>query len=246
MPSLGVEAQASGPLASRVLGTFTRSPRAVALAGGRAPGVPRSWHRVTFGGVSVAVPAIWPVRARDGRGRFLCAPTAQGDRRGNAEPEAGRSSSSIPARHRSRLHARLRSWPSPPSSTSRWSRQRTARHRPRPHRTALRRHLLQPVHLRRPGSGSVRQTMPASTESSSSGSIRRAGKTGRRRHRRGRERGDGAHDPLLPPAGLTVSRSRPGAGQAACPAVHSRKASSGRAFMTRSTVTPDRAACSQP
>ena len=62
VPSLGAEAQASGPLASRVLGTFTRSPRAVALAGGRAPGVPRSWHRVTFGGLSVAVPATWPVQ----------------------------------------------------------------------------------------------------------------------------------------------------------------------------------------
>jgi hypothetical protein len=62
VPSLGAEAQANGPLASRVLGTLIRSPRAVALAGGRAPLVPRSWHRVTFGGLSVAVPATWPVQ----------------------------------------------------------------------------------------------------------------------------------------------------------------------------------------
>jgi hypothetical protein len=62
VPSLGVEVQASGPLASRVVGTLTRSPRAVALAGGRAPRVPRSWHRVTFGGLSVAVPVTWPVQ----------------------------------------------------------------------------------------------------------------------------------------------------------------------------------------
>ena len=62
VPSLGVEVQASGPLASRVLGTLTRSPRGVVLAGGRTPRVPRSWHRVTFGGLSVAVPATWPVQ----------------------------------------------------------------------------------------------------------------------------------------------------------------------------------------
>jgi hypothetical protein len=62
VPSLGVEVQASGPLASPFLLTLTRSPRAVALAGGQAPHLPRSWHRVTFGGLSVAVPATWPVQ----------------------------------------------------------------------------------------------------------------------------------------------------------------------------------------
>jgi hypothetical protein len=61
VPSLGVEVQASGPLASRVLGTLTRSPRAVALAGGGTPRAPRSWRRVTFGGLSAAVPSNWTV-----------------------------------------------------------------------------------------------------------------------------------------------------------------------------------------
>ncbi len=62
VPSLGAEVQASGSQASIILGTLTPSPRTVALAGGRAPRVPGSWRRVTFGGLSVAVPASWPVQ----------------------------------------------------------------------------------------------------------------------------------------------------------------------------------------
>ena len=61
VPSLGVEVQANGPLATKILGTLSRSARAVALAGGRAPRVPRSWRRITDGGLRVRVPAAWPV-----------------------------------------------------------------------------------------------------------------------------------------------------------------------------------------
>lgn len=62
VPALGVEVQASGPETSAILGTLTTSPRMVALAGGPTPPVPGSWHRVAFGGLSVAVPAPWPVQ----------------------------------------------------------------------------------------------------------------------------------------------------------------------------------------
>jgi hypothetical protein len=62
VPSLGAEVQASGPEASAILGTLTTSPRTVALSGGHAPPVPGSWRRVTFGGLSVAVPTSWPVQ----------------------------------------------------------------------------------------------------------------------------------------------------------------------------------------
>ncbi len=65
VPSLGVEMRANGPLASRILRTLSRSPRAVALAQGRAPRVPRSWRRISFGGLRASVPAQWPVRDLD-------------------------------------------------------------------------------------------------------------------------------------------------------------------------------------
>jgi len=60
-PSLSVEVSASGPLAHRILATFTRSPRAVALAPGPAPSIPAGWHTVTFQGLSFSVPSSWPV-----------------------------------------------------------------------------------------------------------------------------------------------------------------------------------------
>lgn len=61
IPSLATLASAKGPLAERVLHTLSVSPRYVALASGPVPSIPSSWHRVTYGGVSVAVPADWPV-----------------------------------------------------------------------------------------------------------------------------------------------------------------------------------------
>lgn len=62
VPSLGVQITADGPMASKVLATLTRSPRAVALAAGPAPPVPSSWRRVTWAHISVAVPPAWPVQ----------------------------------------------------------------------------------------------------------------------------------------------------------------------------------------
>ncbi len=58
-PSLLIQVSASGPLAGRVLRTLSPSPQAVALASGPSPPIPDSWHRVSFGGVSVAVPQQW-------------------------------------------------------------------------------------------------------------------------------------------------------------------------------------------
>jgi hypothetical protein len=66
VPSLGVEVTASGPLAARITATLTHSPRAVALAPGPIPPAPRSWHRLAFGGVSMAVPRSWPVERSGG------------------------------------------------------------------------------------------------------------------------------------------------------------------------------------
>jgi hypothetical protein len=61
VPSLDASVDATGPLAGEVLGTLTYSPRAVTLAPGASPSVPRSWYRVSFGGLSAAVPRSWPV-----------------------------------------------------------------------------------------------------------------------------------------------------------------------------------------
>jgi hypothetical protein len=59
-----VSITATGPSAGRVLNTVTYSPRAVALARTTAPDLPKSWHRVSFGGLSAAVPRAWPVERR--------------------------------------------------------------------------------------------------------------------------------------------------------------------------------------
>jgi hypothetical protein len=60
VPELGVQVTARGPLARRVLATFTRSPLAVALAPGPASPAPPSWRWYSFGGVRFAAPASWP------------------------------------------------------------------------------------------------------------------------------------------------------------------------------------------
>ena len=60
-PSVGVEFIARGPLVYRIVDTLTRSPRTVALASGPAPLVPRSWHQVSFQGLSFAAPRSWSV-----------------------------------------------------------------------------------------------------------------------------------------------------------------------------------------
>ena len=62
VPALGVTVDGTGPLARQVLETLARSPRALAVGAGRSPRTPASWHRVSFEGVSVAVPGSWPVQ----------------------------------------------------------------------------------------------------------------------------------------------------------------------------------------
>jgi len=61
VPSLGVEIEAEGPLAKRVVDTLSRSPRVVALASGPAPAIPASWLQVSFAGLRFSVPANWPI-----------------------------------------------------------------------------------------------------------------------------------------------------------------------------------------
>ena len=64
VPSLGVEIvddEVPGA-GTPVIDTLTHSPRAVALAPGPAPREPAGWHRVSFGGISFAVPVAWSVQ----------------------------------------------------------------------------------------------------------------------------------------------------------------------------------------
>jgi hypothetical protein len=64
VPSLGVEIVDDENLGDRtpVIDTLTHSPRAVALASGSVPPVRAGWHLVSFGGISVRVPAQWSVQ----------------------------------------------------------------------------------------------------------------------------------------------------------------------------------------
>ncbi len=59
VPHLGVRLIGGGPLFQRVLHTLSSSPRFFALDPGSAPPVPSSWHRVSYGGISIAVPSNW-------------------------------------------------------------------------------------------------------------------------------------------------------------------------------------------
>jgi hypothetical protein len=61
VPSLGVQVSVVGPLGASVLNTLTHSPRSVATRSPTAPAIPAHWHRVVYGGLSLAVPASWPV-----------------------------------------------------------------------------------------------------------------------------------------------------------------------------------------
>jgi hypothetical protein len=61
VPALQVEVEVSGALAMKVLHTLTYSPWAVAVAPGPAPSIPKSWTRISFGGLNVEVPSTWPV-----------------------------------------------------------------------------------------------------------------------------------------------------------------------------------------
>ncbi|MGO9197671.1 MAG: hypothetical protein ACLQK4_11185 [Acidimicrobiales bacterium] len=61
MPALGVSLVFFAQTDRRVLDTLTRSPRAVALGRSGAPAIPASWRRITFAGLSFAVPSTWAV-----------------------------------------------------------------------------------------------------------------------------------------------------------------------------------------
>jgi hypothetical protein len=61
VPSFGVEIEAEGPLANRVMHTLTRSPRAVVLASGPVPAAQYGWHTLTFERLSFTAPAWWQV-----------------------------------------------------------------------------------------------------------------------------------------------------------------------------------------
>jgi hypothetical protein len=58
-PTLHVVITVRGPLATKVLGTLTRSPLSVVLAPGPQFPVPRSWRWHDFGGIRFATPAQW-------------------------------------------------------------------------------------------------------------------------------------------------------------------------------------------
>lgn len=60
-PLLGFELVASGPMAQKVLGTFTASPRAVALSTAPMRNVSFSQRLETFAGLQFSVPRSWPV-----------------------------------------------------------------------------------------------------------------------------------------------------------------------------------------
>lgn len=62
VPELDASITVFGPVAMQVLRTVTYSPRMDVLARGSAPPIPSSWRRVSFEGISVAVPASWPIK----------------------------------------------------------------------------------------------------------------------------------------------------------------------------------------
>jgi hypothetical protein len=60
VPGLGIQLSLNGSLSSRILRTLTYSPRSYVVAPGPAPSIPASWKRISFGGVTAAVPVSWP------------------------------------------------------------------------------------------------------------------------------------------------------------------------------------------
>jgi hypothetical protein len=61
LPSLGIEYSAIGGAVPQVLQTIGYSARTNVHAPGSGPAVPASWRRVTFSGLSLAVPRHWPI-----------------------------------------------------------------------------------------------------------------------------------------------------------------------------------------
>lgn len=66
--ALGMEVDASGPLANQVLATLTHSPLSAVLSSAHEA-VPAAWRPVTFGGLQFAVPANWGVNQTNTSGR---------------------------------------------------------------------------------------------------------------------------------------------------------------------------------
>jgi len=65
MLGVGIYRWAGDVGTAAIVNTLTRSPRDIALAPGPATTVPKSWHRFSFAGVSVAAPDTWPVVRTD-------------------------------------------------------------------------------------------------------------------------------------------------------------------------------------
>ena len=63
--ALGMDVEASGPLAEQVMATLTHSPLSVVL-NSSADSVPPSWQHVVFGGIRFAVPGDWTRRGTSG------------------------------------------------------------------------------------------------------------------------------------------------------------------------------------
>jgi len=81
-----------------VLHTVTYSPGAVALASGASPSVPSEWHRVSFGGLNVAVPRSWAV-VRQADWPISCGPTDLSLSEKDVLLSAGRRCPHPPARY---------------------------------------------------------------------------------------------------------------------------------------------------
>jgi hypothetical protein len=63
IPALGVSLTVHGVEAAQsLLDTLTSSSRRVVLSAGTAPAVPRDWHTVAYGGITLRVPPTWPIK----------------------------------------------------------------------------------------------------------------------------------------------------------------------------------------
>jgi hypothetical protein len=61
VPSLGVELNAYGPFAQKVIDTLTYSPAAEALTSGPVPLTPSSSRPIALGSIQLTVPRLWPI-----------------------------------------------------------------------------------------------------------------------------------------------------------------------------------------
>jgi hypothetical protein len=66
VPALGVSLYGFSPMGARVAESFGPSPLETLLAARLPTAPPRGWHRISYGSLSVEVPASWPVRLLPG------------------------------------------------------------------------------------------------------------------------------------------------------------------------------------